>query len=347
MTEWMAGMTEWMAGMTEGMAGMTEWKAASPTVVIADLIRNPPADMDENFIAAYYIIRKKERRLYMSMPKFPAVDEILCRDKAINAVITSIAAEEMALAGLIDAEKDKVRYAVKCAEAGGCTPCELQMLLDVNESVRDMMGQITDMQIVLKNKLALVARLVPKPCPTPCPPCPKPPCPKPCPPCPPHPPCPPCPPCPKPPPKPCHCTSVFEALTVCAWPAGGNLALEETECCEDAARLGALNGRAVILLPYRARFKIEVDVEVASKHAGVVAADLELRCGSAVTRTERIEGSVANGRARLVGAFVFETSWERRENSVAMVLREPTTGVKILRGRISTTKLDGQQFGQQ
>ena len=44
----------------------------------------------------------------MSMPKFPDSKDILTREEALNAIITSIAMEEAALACILTAESEKL-----------------------------------------------------------------------------------------------------------------------------------------------------------------------------------------------------------------------------------------------
>ena len=160
----------------------------------------------------------------MSLPKFPKPESILTREKAIDAILTSIAMEEAALSHVITAESEKINFVIEHAR---CQNICIDKILEVNKSAASLLEQVNDMQIILKNKMRLAASFLPphpdKPCPKPkpCPPpkpCPKPkPCPppKPCPkpePCPPKPwpnpkPCPPPKPCPKPkpcpPPEPC------------------------------------------------------------------------------------------------------------------------------------------------
>ena len=84
----------------------------------------------------------------MSMPKFPERDEILPRDIAIDAILTSIAAEEMSLSHIINAEGEKIQYVLsRCAD--------ISKVLEVNESITNMLDKIIDLQIILKSKMQL------------------------------------------------------------------------------------------------------------------------------------------------------------------------------------------------
>jgi hypothetical protein len=100
----------------------------------------------------------------MSMPAFPEPDKILTREEAVNSILTSIALEEAALSHIINAEGEKIQYALKQLKVGENSG--LHAVLAVNESVAMMLGQITDIQLVLVNKLEKVLKRIP-PCPAP------------------------------------------------------------------------------------------------------------------------------------------------------------------------------------
>ena len=99
----------------------------------------------------------------MSMPKFPEQETILSKDEALNAILTSIAMEETALSHILNAEGEKIQCAVKLMEQKKCcNGCiDMSEILRVNESVASLLEQITDLQIILKNKFRLAARLLP------------------------------------------------------------------------------------------------------------------------------------------------------------------------------------------
>ena len=134
----------------------------------------------------------------MSLPEFPKPGTTFTRDQALDAILTSIAMEEVALSHIINAEGEKIQYILKCAKANRANVCDV---LEVNESAASLLEQVNDMQITLKNKLRLALKFLPRPerppCPEPTPPRPrpKPPCPRPR----------PKPPCPCFRPTPCSC----------------------------------------------------------------------------------------------------------------------------------------------
>ena len=116
----------------------------------------------------------------MSLPEFPKPDTILTRDQALDAILTSIAMEEVALSHIINAEGEKIQYILKAAKECKADICDV---IEVNDSVSSLLEQVNDMQITLKNKLRWALKYLPRPeeppCPEPRPPWlrPKPPCP--------------------------------------------------------------------------------------------------------------------------------------------------------------------------
>ena len=95
----------------------------------------------------------------MSMPQFPPGDTVLSRDEAINAILTSIAMEESALSHIINAEGEKIQYALKHVDADSCCKSVCR-ILEVNDSVTALVDQITDLQLLLKSKLRIAASLI-------------------------------------------------------------------------------------------------------------------------------------------------------------------------------------------
>lgn len=182
----------------------------------------------------------------MSMPKFPKACTILSREEAINSILTSIAMEEAALSHLINVESEKIRHVIE--EVRPCGKSDLELLLKVNDSVADMIASITDLQIVLKNKLRIACNCSctrPKPAVHPCPPThPHPPYP----PIPPHPPKPPCSPC----------ISIFSGKH--CWQPCEILHLEHMHCCDNGIKLSSLDNFSCILLPPKRKYKVKLDM---------------------------------------------------------------------------------------
>lgn len=88
----------------------------------------------------------------MSSPQFPNPPSF-DRSDAINQVISSVAAEELALSHILNAEGEKIQYAVGTIP-GLPEPSSVQDVLDVNKSVQDTVTGVNDNQILLLGKLS-------------------------------------------------------------------------------------------------------------------------------------------------------------------------------------------------
>lgn len=102
---------------------------------------------------------------------------------ALIAILESIAAEEMAIAQLIEAESKKINFAIEYIKEH-YSDADLRKLVEVNESATRMIAQLTALEVVLTQKMKLALEHMPEESqPGPCPPCPaptpRPPCPKP------------------------------------------------------------------------------------------------------------------------------------------------------------------------
>jgi len=90
----------------------------------------------------------------MSLPKFPDVPDGYTINDSIAQVITSIAMEEIGLSHIINAEGEKLQYMLGTLE--GQQPAEpptFEQILEINESVKDMLGQISFSQMFLMGKM--------------------------------------------------------------------------------------------------------------------------------------------------------------------------------------------------
>jgi hypothetical protein len=88
----------------------------------------------------------------MSQPQFP-LNPNINRQNAINQVISSISSEELALSHIINAEGEKLQYAIGTLPGlvGGATITDV---IDVNDSAGSMLGTVLENQIVLNGKLS-------------------------------------------------------------------------------------------------------------------------------------------------------------------------------------------------
>ena len=88
------------------------------------------------------------------MPNFPKLDG-LTLEQAINSILTSIAMEEAALSHILNAEGEKIQFAL----ANRCT--DLHKVIEVNESVTVLIDRVIDLQLILKSKLRLAKEFLP------------------------------------------------------------------------------------------------------------------------------------------------------------------------------------------
>lgn len=88
----------------------------------------------------------------MSQPQFPTNPPV-DRGDVINQVISSIAAEELALSHILNAEGEKIQYAIGTIPGliGGST---VDQVRDVNSSVEQLLGNALENQILLTGKLS-------------------------------------------------------------------------------------------------------------------------------------------------------------------------------------------------
>ncbi len=117
----------------------------------------------------------------MSMPNIPDVKpEIsVTRDEAVNIILSSIGMEELSLAHMLNAEAEKIQFALGTLESSTKCPQSMENILEVNKSSARVLRDIIKNQMLLSMKLEDVMELIPQNQP------PHPPCPS-SPPCPPH-----------------------------------------------------------------------------------------------------------------------------------------------------------------
>lgn len=88
----------------------------------------------------------------MSQPQFPSASG-LTRQDGVNQVIASIASEELALSHILNAEGEKIQYAV--GSLPGLTgPASIAEVLEVNQRVDNLLCTVLENQILLNGKLA-------------------------------------------------------------------------------------------------------------------------------------------------------------------------------------------------
>ena len=87
----------------------------------------------------------------MSMPTLPSSTDI-SRQNAINQIISSIAHEEVAMSHVINAEGEKIQFALGTLE-GLSGDASLEDILNVNSSVNSTIDTALENQMLLNGKL--------------------------------------------------------------------------------------------------------------------------------------------------------------------------------------------------
>ena len=100
----------------------------------------------------------------MSMPTFPKNDPPLSREGSLNEIIASIAAEELSLSHILNAEGEKLQYVLGTLP-GLDEAASQDEVLRINQSVKDTLSGIIEQQMMLSSKLAaaLKAPTIPGP----------------------------------------------------------------------------------------------------------------------------------------------------------------------------------------
>lgn len=100
----------------------------------------------------------------MSQPTFPQIDPPLTREGSLNEIISSIAAEELSLSHILNAEGEKLQYVLGTLP-GLSEAAALEEVMNVNQSVRDTLSEVVAQQMLLSSKLgaALSAPILPGP----------------------------------------------------------------------------------------------------------------------------------------------------------------------------------------
>lgn len=258
----------------------------------------------------------------MSLPVFPNPETILSREEAIQAILTSIAMEEAALSHILNAEGEKIQYAVAHAKAN---PCEADMhaLLEINKSASSLVEKVTDMQMILKNKMRLAVDSLP---PIPAPP---------------HPPPHPCvPPRHAPRPESCQYNAVIFSVPIgYIWRCGGGLLLRQEQDCSSCIRLCQQCGGASIILPAGKRYKVEYMLEFCNECMQPVTIEMKLLQGNMEVQKRVLFGACGKKFLTGSGSLILQmpSFCERSSFSIRLL---SGARLKVMCGRICITELN-------
>ncbi|MEK3785522.1 MULTISPECIES: hypothetical protein [Paenibacillus] len=97
----------------------------------------------------------------MSQPNIPNINPniTLTRDEAINLLLASIAMEELGLGHVINAEAEKIQYAVGTLP-GLTIPATISELLIINKSVQSTLQETIKKELLLDSKLKTVLKVL-------------------------------------------------------------------------------------------------------------------------------------------------------------------------------------------
>ena len=79
----------------------------------------------------------------MSLPTFPQMDPPLTREGSLNEIIASIAAEELSLSHILNAEGEKLQYVLGTLP-GLETAAALDEVMEVNQSVQETLSDVME-----------------------------------------------------------------------------------------------------------------------------------------------------------------------------------------------------------
>lgn len=92
----------------------------------------------------------------MSQPNFPSLSPSLTRENTLNMILFSIALEELGLSHIINTEGEKIQFVLGTLPGlSGGTPT-VQDIIEINNSVRNLIDTISQNQLMLRAKLETV-----------------------------------------------------------------------------------------------------------------------------------------------------------------------------------------------
>lgn len=247
----------------------------------------------------------------MSMPEFPVPNPEMTQEQALHMILSSIAMEELALSHVINAEGEKIQYALGSHGNTSC-PADMADILAVNQSVTSLLEMVMQNQLLLKNKMEKVLEHLPKP---PAPPVP---------PCPPEPPCP-----PKPKPFPVCFQAVpgfYKCCDAVQWLGGGFCG----QSLVDSTNSGTLP------LPRTGWLSANVVLELCTAKTAeeVVSVELIMECADKKTTGQLLYRTVSACRAVFSGDMLVQLPCSCAPCCASLLVRSPE-GIRIKQGYIS------------
>ncbi|WP_047475361.1 BclA C-terminal domain-containing protein [Bacillus siamensis] len=97
----------------------------------------------------------------MSQPNLPNITPVVThsRDDTIDLLLSSIAMEELGMAHILDAEGEKIQYALGTIPGLTGPPSSLTDILNLNESVRHTLDSLMKQELLLGSKLDSISNI--------------------------------------------------------------------------------------------------------------------------------------------------------------------------------------------
>lgn len=92
----------------------------------------------------------------MSQPSLPAISPPITREDALNMILLSIAMEELGLSHIINSEGEKLQFILGTLPGLSGGPSSIQDVLNVNDSIKQLLDSIAQNQLLLSSKMECV-----------------------------------------------------------------------------------------------------------------------------------------------------------------------------------------------
>ncbi|MGL4799330.1 MAG: hypothetical protein ACRCWY_08020 [Cellulosilyticaceae bacterium] len=91
----------------------------------------------------------------MSMPNIPDLNPnvTISRDDSINIILSSIGMEELSLSHILNAEAEKIQFALGTLSTANNTAASMDEILEVNKSAGKMLRNVIKNQMLLSMKM--------------------------------------------------------------------------------------------------------------------------------------------------------------------------------------------------
>ncbi len=97
----------------------------------------------------------------MSMPSIPDLSPTvtISRDDALNVILSSIGMEELSMAHIVNAEAEKIQFALGTLETANGTAASLDEIMEINKSSNKMLRDVIKNQMLIGMKMEDVVSL--------------------------------------------------------------------------------------------------------------------------------------------------------------------------------------------